>query len=111
MEPRKTSMTLSRIRLVCLSVATIAALAIAACAFAHSASRSADDQYLSNIEASAKYSSSDFAVDGNLSKPAWKAASWVEFDHDPTGKTENPSIKTRVATIWSKRYIYFAFSG
>jgi hypothetical protein len=104
-------MTLSRIRIVCLSVATTAALAIAVCAFAHSASGLADDQYLNNIEASAKYSATDFAVDGNLSKPVWKTASWVEFDHDPTGKTENPSIKTRVASIWSDRHIYFAFSG
>jgi hypothetical protein len=66
---------------------------------------------LSSSEAVAIYSGSDFAPDGDLSKKVWKDAKWVEFDHDPTGKTENPAIATRVAAIWSDRYVYFAFSG
>jgi alpha-galactosidase len=70
-----------------------------------------ENQYLNSVETSAKYSPSDFSIDGNLSKDNWKHARWVEFDHDPTGKAENPAIKTRVAAIWSDRYIYFAFSG
>ncbi len=69
------------------------------------------EQYSSNSETTATYSAKDFAVDGDLSKAAWKKAKWVEFDHDPTGKTENPAVKTRVAAIWTDRYIYFAFSG
>ncbi len=55
----------------------------------------ADKEYLSSSEAIATYSPSDFTPDGDLSKAVWKQAKWVEFDHDPTGKTENPSIKTR----------------
>jgi hypothetical protein len=73
--------------------------------------QAAASPYLNNVEAIATYSSSDFSVDGNLSKTAWERAKWVEFDHDPTGTKENPSVKTRVAAVWSDRYVYFAFSG
>jgi Carbohydrate family 9 binding domain-like len=75
------------------------------------AGQAAANAYSSNSEAVATYSASDFAVDGNLSKRVWEHAKWVEFDHDPTGKKENPTVKTRVAAVWSDRYIYFAFSG
>jgi hypothetical protein len=75
------------------------------------ARQAAANSYLSSVEAVATYSASDFAVDGNLSKPAWEHAKWIEFDHDPTGKKESPSVATRVAAVWSDRYIYFAFSG
>jgi hypothetical protein len=75
------------------------------------AGQAAASPYLSNVETTATYSASDFAVDGDLSKPAWEHAKWIEFDHDPTGKKENPSVKTRVGAVWSDRYIYFAFSG
>ena len=80
-------------------------------ALAHLASGQTANQYLNTTETVAKYSAKDFAPDGDLSKPIWKQAHWVEFDHDPTGTIENPAIKTRVAAVWSDRYIYFAFSG
>jgi hypothetical protein len=79
--------------------------------FGQAASAQTGNPYLSSSEAVATYSHADFAPNGDLSKRFWKDAKWVEFDRDPTGKTENSSIKTRVATIWSDRYIYFAFSG
>src|ERR1700759_410685 len=75
------------------------------------ARQAAASPYSSSMEAVATYSATDFAVDGNLLKPAWEHAKWVKFDHDPTGKKENPSVATRVAAVWSDRYIYFAFSG
>lgn len=104
-------MTFSKISFYLASLGVAAALAVTAHAFVQSASSPADNPYSSNIETVATYSPSDFAPDGNLSKTAWTKAKWTEFDHDPTGKTENPAIKTRVAAIWSDRYIYFAFSG
>ena len=55
-------------------------------------------------------STDDFAVDGNLSKQAWKQAKWIEFDHDPTGKNRNIRCVQHVAAaVWTDRYIYFAF--
>jgi len=102
-------MHFSRIHPAFLSVAAVAVLAIATYTFAQVSQN--DHEYLSHCETVATFSASDFAPDGALSKAAWKRARWVEFDHDPTGKTENPSVKTRVAAIWSDRYIYFAFSG
>jgi Carbohydrate family 9 binding domain-like len=104
-------MTSSRASLVSLSLVATIALTVATYTFAQSAAVQNDNQYLSSSETVATYSSNDFALDGDLSKAAWKQAKWVEFDHDPTGKTENPMIKTRVAAVWTDRYIYFAFSG
>jgi hypothetical protein len=107
----KTLMTISKFTSIFLWVIAGVAVNHRIPALAESTSRQADNQYLNCTETIATYSASDFAVDGNLTKPAWKSATWIEFDHDPTGKTENPSVKTRVAAVWSDRYIYFAFSG
>jgi hypothetical protein len=104
-------MTSSRASDVFLSAAATLALTMGAYTFARSAPAQNDSQYSSDSESVATYSSNDFVPDGDLSKTAWKQAKWVEFDHDPTGKTENPAIKTRVASIWSDRYVYFAFSS
>src|SRR6185312_16616576 len=94
-----------------LGLATVLVSTSGGLAVAQSTAGQADKEYSSNIEATATHSASDFAVDGDLSKAVWKKAKWVEFDHDPTGKTENAAIKTRVAAVWSDRYVYFAFSG
>jgi hypothetical protein len=98
-------------RTVFVLVAVSVVLGTSVRVFALTVPSQTDNQYLSSSEAVATYSHDDFAPDGNLSKKEWKDAKWVEFDRDPSGKTENPSIKTRVATIWSDRYVYFAFSG
>ncbi len=87
------------------------ALGISVSAFSRQASRQSQISYLNSIETSAKYLTRDFAPDGDLTKVEWKKATWVAFDHDPTGKIENPAVKTRVAALWSDRYIYFAFSS
>jgi hypothetical protein len=104
-------MTFSKIVLFVASVGATAAFALSGHAFVQPASHPADTQYLSNSETIATYSASDFVPDGDLSKAVWKRAKWIEFDHDPTGKTENPAVKTRIAAVWSERYVYFAFSG
>ncbi len=104
-------MTSLRAILASLSFVATIALTVATYTFAQSTAVQNDSQYLSNSETVATHSSNDFTPDGDLSKAVWKAAKWIEFDHDPTGKTENSSIKTRVAAVWTDRYIYFAFSG
>jgi Carbohydrate family 9 binding domain-like len=104
-------MTSSRVRFDFLIVAATVAFAVMSCMFSQPITAQSDNSYSSSSEAVATYSSSDFAPDGDLSKAVWKRAKWVEFDHDPTGKAENPAITTRVAAVWSERHIYFAFSG
>jgi Carbohydrate family 9 binding domain-like len=104
-------MTIPRIGTILLSVLASVGLSIATPPFDRNGSDQSENQYLSTAETAAKYSTQDFAPDANLSKKTWKQAKWIEFDHDPTGKTENPSIRTRVAAIWTDHYIYFAFSG
>ncbi|HEX3121278.1 MAG TPA: carbohydrate-binding family 9-like protein [Candidatus Acidoferrum sp.] len=105
-------MTISKVLgIFLLGLATVLVSTSGGLAVAQSTAGQADKEYSSNIEATATHSASDFAVDGDLSKAVWKKAKWVEFDHDPTGKTENAAIKTRVAAVWSDRYVYFAFSG
>jgi Carbohydrate family 9 binding domain-like len=90
--------------------ATMAPAAVT-CSSAQSGSVQNDNAYLNSSETVATYSARDAVPDGDLSKDIWKRARWIEFDHDPTGKTENPAVRTRVAAVWSDRYIYFAFSG
>lgn len=104
-------MTISRISVLCFSALVVLGLCAVKIDFARSLAAQDEDQYLSSTEISAKYSVNDFAPDGNLAKKIWKAASWREFDHDATGKIDNPAARTRVAVAWTKRYIYFAFSA
>jgi Carbohydrate family 9 binding domain-like len=104
-------MTISKINSIFLAMLVCVGLGASSGVSLLSAAGQAANPYLSTMETTAKYAASDFAVDANLSKRTWTQAKWIEFDHDPTGKTENPSVATRVAAVWSDRYIYFAFSG
>jgi Carbohydrate family 9 binding domain-like len=104
------SMTISKLAPILLFVLASVALEARTFASAQATAHLDSNQYLSSAETIATYSANDFAVDGNLSKAVWKHAKWIEFDHDPAGKTENPSVKTRVAAVWSARYVYLAFS-
>ena len=66
--------------------------------------------YFSSVQLETRRSSVEFLPDGDLSKPAWKHANWVEFDNDASGKFHYPEAATRVASLWTKTHIYFAFS-
>ena len=70
----------------------------------------AQESYTSGSRTEAKHLSSDFVPDGNLSKSQWKHAAWVDFDRDPTAKVAHPEVATRVASLWTNKFIYFAFS-
>jgi Carbohydrate family 9 binding domain-like len=65
--------------------------------------------YSSSAAIEAKRSSQEFLPDGNLSKPSWKRAQWMEFDNDAQGKSHYPEAATRVASVWTDTHIYFAF--
>lgn len=67
--------------------------------------------YSSSIEAESKHTSVDLVPDGDLTKPSWKHAKWVEFDNDASGKSHYPEVTTRVASLWTETHVYFAFSG
>ena len=65
--------------------------------------------YTSDVKLEVMRASSDFLPDGDLSKPFWKHAKQVEFDHNASGSSHYPEISTRVASLWTEKYIYFAF--
>lgn len=65
--------------------------------------------YTSKLRIDSRVLKSDFIPDGDLAKPAWKAAEWVRFDHDWAGKTRYPGLETRVASRWTFAQLYFAF--
>jgi hypothetical protein len=66
--------------------------------------------YASGSKLEAGRAQADFQPDGDLGKQAWKRAKWAEFDHLLSGKEAYPAAATRVASLWTDHYIYFAFS-
>src|SRR5215471_1281768 len=95
------SMTASRFAFICLSLLLILGLWAVRPELCRLVSAQDENKYLSTLETSARYSATDFLPDGNLAKKVWKNASWIEFEHDTTGKIENPTVRTRVAAVWS----------
>jgi alpha-galactosidase len=68
------------------------------------------ENYTSDLQVQANRADADFTTDGNLSKKAWKNAHWIEFSHSMSGAASYPDQSTRVAVLWTDKYIYFAFS-
>ena len=69
-----------------------------------------ESPYTSDAQIAARFVAQDFNPDGDLAKPAWKRAQWVEFYHDMSGGRPYPEAHTRVAALWSASSVYFAFS-
>ena len=92
----------------CLFVGAVVFASFAALSARQAASKS-EQAYSSSMEAETTHSSVDFVPDGDLAKPSWKHAKWVEFDNDASGKFHYPELTTRVASIWTETHIYFAF--
>ena len=65
--------------------------------------------YTSNARITSKFSPEDFVPDGNLDKQVWKTADWVVMDHDASGQKRYPQSATEIATLWTPRYVYFAY--
>jgi len=66
--------------------------------------------YASDVHIDARRAAADFIPNGDLSKKEWKHAHWVEFSHSLSGNANYPEQATRVASLWTDKYIYFAFS-
>ena len=65
--------------------------------------------YMSNSKLLARMAAEDFVPDGNLDKPAWRAAHWVKMDRDAFKPVTYPQSATEVASLWTPKYVYFAY--
>jgi hypothetical protein len=102
-------MVASKIRFCFFASATLFA-ALAACSALQTPSKP-EQAYSGSIETETRHSSADFVPNGDLTKPSWKHAKWAEFDNDASGKSHYPELTTRVASLWTNTYIYFAFAS
>jgi hypothetical protein len=66
--------------------------------------------YTSDVRIDAKRAAADFTPNGDTGKKAWKDAHWSRFSRGMSGKANYPEQATRVASLWTDKYIYFAFS-
>lgn len=66
-------------------------------------------KYLSDMAAESVRAAKDFKPDADLNKSAWKHAKWFEFDRDISGANAHPESSTQVASLWTEKYVYFAF--
>jgi len=67
------------------------------------------ETYLGKLKIVAKRSPQDFVPDGDLSKKVWKDAEVVRIDQNARGPERFPEFESRVAGLWTDRYVYFAF--
>jgi hypothetical protein len=65
--------------------------------------------YTSNVVLSSQRVANDFVPDGDLNKGVWRLVPHATFDHNYTGEKRYPGLTTEVASLWSEKYIYFAF--
>ncbi len=65
--------------------------------------------YASDLQLQSKRSPVDFVPDGDSSKPSWRHAKSVEFDHDASGTSHYPKLSTRVTSVWTETHLYFFF--
>lgn len=56
-----------------------------------------------------KFSARDTRPDGNLDKPFWSDTSRVSFDQAAFTRTPYPESETRVASRWTRTFLYLAF--
>ncbi|HLY59748.1 MAG TPA: carbohydrate-binding family 9-like protein [Terriglobia bacterium] len=75
----------------------------------HGQIMNAQSPYLSSVEIVSEFSRSDFVPDGDLNKKVWARAKWVQLDHDMSGRLHYPEADTRVAALWTEKFVYFAF--
>ncbi|MGH9433622.1 MAG: carbohydrate-binding family 9-like protein, partial [Terriglobia bacterium] len=89
----------------------LAAVSLARIFARPAAVKSMDTQsgYLSNLQITSQFVSTDFVPDGNLAKPAWSHAHGARFDHSWAGDLHYPEAATEVASLWSGHYVYFAY--
>lgn len=66
-------------------------------------------RYSSSLSIESRLCRKNFAPDGNLKKPVWEKAKWVEFDHDWAARHRYPKSLTRVACCWTPQFVYLAY--
>src|SRR5438045_9143767 len=96
-------------RKLALFIGIPAAVALWTSVLARYAASVVEEAYSSNAQLEVRHSSADFVPDGDLSKANWKNADSAEFDHEAPGKVHYPELATRVAALWTEKYVYFAF--
>ncbi|HZR32953.1 MAG TPA: carbohydrate-binding family 9-like protein [Terriglobales bacterium] len=69
----------------------------------------ADSPYTSQLHIASTFAMQDFVLDGNLEKDVWRRTQHVRFDTDWTGKRNFPELATEVASLWTEKFVYFAF--
>ncbi len=67
------------------------------------------EPYAGKLKIVSRFLPEDFVPDGDLSKPVWKAAMQIQFDNDALGRKAYPESETRVASLWSSGFVYFAY--
>jgi hypothetical protein len=67
-----------------------------------------NNPYIRNLVMTSKFLAADFAPDGDLSKKVWKDAAHITM-RDRFGHTSFPDSETQVASLWTSRYVYFAY--
>ncbi len=65
--------------------------------------------YQSDYKTVAGFCPQDFIPDADLFKPVWHDARRVGLVNSPRPETPPPSLRTHVATLWTKSYLYVAF--
>jgi alpha-galactosidase len=65
--------------------------------------------YTSKVVLTSQRVTRDFVPDGDLDKGVWRLMPRATFDHSYTGDRRYPELQTEVASLWSKKYVYFAF--
>jgi len=65
--------------------------------------------YISNSQFVSRHAVGDFVPDGNLDKPAWRNAAWVKVENDSFKPVTFPQSATDIASLWTAKYVYFAF--
>lgn len=69
----------------------------------------ASSPYTSKVLLTSHHVTRDFVPDGNLNEGVWRLMPRATFDHNYTGEKRYPELKTEVASLWSEKYVYFAF--
>jgi hypothetical protein len=65
--------------------------------------------YVGTVTIDSGFCKKGFVPDGDVSKPQWKKAKWIRFNHNFMGTEDYPEVETEVASIWTKDHIYFAY--
>lgn len=67
--------------------------------------------YTSDITIESKFLARGFVPDGDVAKPEWNRAKWIQFGREFQGLADYAEAYTDVASLWTADHIYFAFQA